>query len=194
MPGSVRPADSGAEIFLAARLERVFEHSFRDEFNTQLQGGYAEPLYQPALDCDTPACIAYSRDYFASALHEVAHWCIAGAQRRLLVDYGYWYAPDGRDSDQQRAFQVVEIKPQALEWIFAKACGYGFKISLDNLNSDSGEVAETRTFQQRVLTQVMHWQVQGLNSRPRRFFEGLNDEFGRATPLRSLVFDLEELD
>ncbi len=39
----------------------------------------------------------------------------------LLPDLGYWYAPDGRIEEQQALFEQVEIKPQAIEWLFAKS-------------------------------------------------------------------------
>ena len=73
---------SAPQSFLAARVEQVFNDCFAHSCNTRLCGGADEPLYQPAA---TPAgfhALYYRGDYFASALHEVAHWCIAGAQRR----------------------------------------------------------------------------------------------------------------
>ena len=83
-----------------------------------------EPYYQPATgECDMHR-LFYRSDYFASALHEVAHWCIAGERRRQLADFGYWYTPDGRSPQQQSAFEAVEAKPQPLDWFFSLACGY----------------------------------------------------------------------
>ena len=66
----------------------------------------------------------------------MSHWCIAGKERRDLSDFGYWYAPDGRSSAQQQAFERVEIKPQALEYLFTLACGRRFQVSQDNLFAD----------------------------------------------------------
>ncbi len=57
--------------------------------------------------------VSSSRTVFASALHEISHWCIAGKARRELVDFGYWYCPDGRDAMTQSQFEDVEVKPQA---------------------------------------------------------------------------------
>ena len=57
--------------------------------------------------------------------------------RRKQVDYGYWYEPDGRDHVQQQAFEQVEVKPQALEWLMALACGVPFEVSCDNLNGSA---------------------------------------------------------
>ena len=96
-----------------------------------------EPEYFPAND-DKPARIMFAHGYFASALHEISHWCIAGEHRRTLPDLGYWYAPDGRSAEQQALFEQVEVKPQALEWLFSVVCQRKFQVSLDNLNGDVG--------------------------------------------------------
>jgi elongation factor P hydroxylase len=96
----------------------------------------------------------YREDYFASALHEVAHWCIAGEQRRQQLDFGYWYAPDGRSPEQQGAFEAVEYKPQALEWFFSLACGYRFRLSADNLGMPGGEMPDASEFRGRVCEQA----------------------------------------
>lgn len=118
-------------------LIQLFERFFYTEFRTCLEGGAEEPLYLPAGE-NSSARIIFTRDYFSSALHEVAHWCVAGEHRRTLPDYGYWYAPDGRSSEQQAEFERVEVKPQALEWIFSVACGIRFRVSADNLTSGLG--------------------------------------------------------
>lgn len=115
-------------------LEQLFADCFLGEFRTQLEGGGLEPLYFPSADPEkSPHRIVYREDYFASALHEVAHWCLAGERRRTLEDYGYWYAGDGRTDDEQIEFERVEARPQALEWIFSEVCGVDFNLSADNL-------------------------------------------------------------
>lgn len=101
--------------------------------------GDFEPEYFPATP-DQLARIQFAHGFFNSALHEISHWCIAGEQRRLLPDLGYWYAPDGRTQEQQTLFEQVEIKPQAIEWLFAQAFGRKFRVSLDNLTGE-GEMA-----------------------------------------------------
>jgi elongation factor P hydroxylase len=120
----------------------------------------------------------YRSDYFASALHEVAHWCIAGERRRQLADFGYWYAPDGRSPQQQSAFEAVEAKPQALEWLFSLACGYRFRISVDNLGATQAGEHDTAPFRQRVLAQARAWQQSRLPPRAELFFSALSLEFG----------------
>ncbi len=107
---------------------------------TRLAGGYDEPFYK-ANCADGWAEIRFNRDYERSALHELAHWCVAGSERRRLDDYGYWYAPDGRDNHQQQAFFRVEVLPQAIERHFCTALGIAFAVSIDNLGNQAIEGA-----------------------------------------------------
>jgi elongation factor P hydroxylase len=178
--------------FEARRLECVFAACFRAELRTRLQGGAPEPLYEPAVSNDGEHILYYRDDFFASALHEVAHWCIAGPERRRLLDFGYWYAPDGRSPAQQQAFEVVEEKPQALEWFFCKACDYRFRISVDNLEAE-GRLPDTTFFQRRLLDRVRLLQRQGLPPRAERFYRALCREFGTAIASADLCFSGEEL-
>lgn len=129
---------SGQQPFDAGRLEQVFHACFSD-FNTRLVGGKEEPFYR-APRAGEAAEIHYRHDYFRSALHEVAHWCVAGERRRQQDDYGYWYAPDGRDAVQQRAFEQVEVVPQAWELLFCAACAHPFRVSMDNLDNLPSDV------------------------------------------------------
>ena len=190
-------ADLGAQERLqtydSRRLEEVFNRCFLLSENTQLVGGVEEPLYRPAKDEQDQHLLYYREDYFASALHEVAHWCIAGRSRRQLVDFGYWYAPEGRDSQQQRAFESVEVKPQALEWYFAKACGYRFQVSVDNLDPETGALPDTGHFRERVLAQARYWLDAGLPPRAQLFFEALSESFGTRLMAACLDFQPEEL-
>ena len=114
----------------------------------------------PWSDKNALAQIISTRDYFSSILHEVSHWCIAGAERRKLVDFGYWYEPDGRNEFQQKEFEQVEVKPQALEWLFTEACGVKFRLSVDNLEQDSNDQefqGPSDWFKQAVLDQTLHY-------------------------------------
>jgi elongation factor P hydroxylase len=117
----------------ALAIEKVFLTCFAVNFKTRLVGGAKEPFYRPAAP-GTHAEIHYRSDYSRSALHEVAHWCIAGPRRRRLEDYGYWYSADNRNLTQQQAFFCVEAKPQALESFFCAAAGVAFNLSIDNLS------------------------------------------------------------
>ncbi|WP_302051028.1 MULTISPECIES: elongation factor P hydroxylase [Halomonadaceae] len=148
----------------------LFDGLFLDTFNTCLVRGESEPLYLPA-DSDCPHHrVIFAHGYFASALHEMSHWCIAGARRRELEDYGYWYLPDGRDADQQRRFESVEVMPQAIEMLFARACARRFAVSVDNL----GDIEVDReAFSARVELQAAEYEAQGLPPRAAAFRETL---------------------
>ena len=164
------------EPFRAERLEQVFNRCFAQSYNTRLLGGADEPLYQPATVAGASSAIRYRQVYFASALHEVSHWCIAGAARRRQLDFGYWYASEGRCVKQQLAFERVERKPQALEWYFSKACNYRFQVSADNLALTTVGTLDTTTFPQALLEQVLRWQANGLPERAVVFYRALCSE------------------
>ena len=81
-------------------VERLFRDCFLVDYNTVLIGGGDEPLYLPSADLErSPHRVICREDYLAGALHEVAHWCLVGAERRTREDYGYWYSPDGRNAE-----------------------------------------------------------------------------------------------
>jgi elongation factor P hydroxylase len=157
------------------QLEQLFGDCFFRSHQTLLQGGANEPLYQPGSAQADAHHIHYREDFFASALHEVAHWCVAGEQRRLLADYGYWYAPDGRDESLQKDFERVEVKPQAIEWHFALACQRPFRISNDNLSLQPGS---SDGFVEAVCEQARSYATEGLPARARQFRAALALNFG----------------
>ena len=161
--------------FDANDLIAVFNRLFRDGYHTVLVGQGEEPEYIPASDVHGMNEIVFTRDYFSSALHEVAHWCIAGAARRKLADYGYWYAPDGRTAEQQVLFQAVEVAPQALECLFSEACGKPFTPSLDNL---SGAITPDEGFARETADRVIHYRAEGLPDRAELFLRGLEEFYG----------------
>ncbi len=156
------------------RLMQCFDDTFYTTHRTRLVAGQDEPIYLPMTAATPYHQIVFAHGYFASALHEVAHWCIAGAQRRLLQDYGYWYCPDGRNAEQQAAFEQAEIKPQAIEWAFTEACGRTFRVSTDNLN---GVGSDRAAFTARVAEQLAWYRQQGFPSRAARFIEVLRQTF-----------------
>lgn len=131
-PGSL--ADQTLEYARTEWLINCFNTTFLD-YQTILVRGSGEPEYLPAT-ASQPAKIQFAHGFFSSALHEISHWCIAGAARRLLPDLGYWYAPDGRNAEQQRQFEQVEIRPQAVEWLLHMACNLPFQVSRDNLSGE----------------------------------------------------------
>lgn len=184
---------AGAQVFVAARLEAVFSRCFLESEGTVLVGGAMEPLYEPASRLDEPHRIFYREDFFASALHEVAHWCIAGPERRRQRDFGYWYAPDGRDAAAQRAFEAVEEKPQSLEWLFSLACGYPFQVSIDNLDPATGALPQTQLFCDRVFQRALDWQRRGLPARAGAFFAALAQDFDTGVALATLQLQRADL-
>ncbi|MDF1781216.1 MAG: elongation factor P hydroxylase [Alcanivoracaceae bacterium] len=139
-----------AENQTAKQLEALFDECFAKQFNTQLVGGAEEPFYRATHE-GNPAEIHFSHDYFRSALHEIAHWCVAGDDRRQRDDYGYWYAPDGRDAEQQREFEKVEVMPQAWELLFCAASAHPFRVSMDNLDNSPCDVSD---FEEAVFEQA----------------------------------------
>ncbi|QFU02430.1 Elongation factor P hydroxylase [Halomonas sp. THAF5a] len=175
------------------RLEDVialFDGLFQPTFGTRLVRGGDEPLYLPADEANPWHRVIFARGFFASALHEVSHWCIAGARRRRLEDYGYWYLPDGRDADQQRQFEAVEVAPQALERLFAEACGLPFNVSVDNL----GDVRVDREgFRARVEARAERYLREGLPARAAAFRRALAAFYRDGEPLAAAVAAGREL-
>jgi elongation factor P hydroxylase len=153
---------------LGEALVGVFNRVFQATDATILLGGADEPYYVPGA----PSVVYFREDFDRSALHEIAHWCFAGPARRGLRDYGYWYAPDGRNADQQSAFYSVEVKPQAIEALFCEALELPFAVSVDNLTVDAN-CPEIIDFKAAVDRQIVRFRQQWLPDRARRFNEAL---------------------
>ena len=163
-------------------IAAVFNIHFLKSENTQLIGGATEPLYTPSSNNEEPHQLFFRENFVSSALHEIAHWCIAGKQRRLQQDFGYWYQPDGRTIDEQARFESMEVKPQALEWIFSNACGQKFTPSADNLNA-SDDIADDTAFKQALVQQARQWcDSQQLPPRGKIFIDALRKEFKTSDP------------
>ncbi|EAQ99264.1 elongation factor P hydroxylase [Congregibacter litoralis] len=178
---SAIPSSRGLD---AEEIASIFNAQFFEKYKTCLKGGAAEPLYEPAHG-DAPAQIHFRDDYASSALHEVAHWCIAGPARRQQLDYGYWYNPDGRSGEAQAKFLQAEARPQALEWFFACAAGVTFRLSLDNLDAPN-DPEMTRTFAAAVLEEARSFSQGGLPLRAQCFFEALRALSGACPKAESL--------
>lgn len=147
-------------------LINIFNACFASSYNTRLIKGEAEPLYLPANSDQSYHAIYFAHGFFSSALHECAHWFIAGKMRRNYEDYGYWYIPDGRNVEQQALFQQVEVKPQAIELLLSCAANYRFHFSIDNL---SGAPGDSAMFKKAVLDQAMRYHQEGLPKRAALF-------------------------
>lgn len=170
LPPAVVPADAGSMTQL---FNQLFGAGGDDHDATVLVPGGEEPEYHPAGG-DGPARLVFRADYVSSALHEISHWCIAGRERRRLPDLGYWYAPDGRSAEQQREFEQVEVKPQALEWALSLAAGVRFNLSVDNLD---GGVGASDSFRLAVFAQCQRYFSDGLPPRAARLFAALAAQF-----------------
>lgn len=160
-------------------LITLFDQTFYQGFNTRLIKGDQEPVYLPANNAVAYSQVVFAHGFYASALHEIAHWCIAGEQRRLIEDYGYWYCADGRNTEQQAQFELVEVKPQAIEWAFSVAAGKAFRVSTDNLNGAEPDRVE---FEKRVLQQANLFLHKGFPARAQKFINALHD-FYQTEPL-----------
>lgn len=147
-------------------LIQLFESTFFNDYQTCLVKGGDEPIYLPINTDSKVHQIVFAHGYYSSALHEVAHWCIAGAQRRFQVDYGYWYSADGRNAHQQMAFESVEVKPQAIEWAFSVAANKLFRVSTDNID---GVQTDPTVFANNVRMQVLHYLEIGFPPRAEQF-------------------------
>lgn len=162
---------------------RIFNQTFRDTYATELVLGEDVPLYQPASHRRAYHQVIFAHGFYRSALHEIAHWCVAGKVRRHIVDYGYWYQPDGRSVDMQRQFERVERKPQALEWLFCLSAGHDFEVSCDNLAASDPEAVDVVGFTQQVQAQLLAYAKQGVPERANAFAKALQQFYRQADPL-----------
>jgi len=177
--------------FDAEDLITLFNAEFATSHNTRLERGGCEPVYLPADADRSYHRIVFAHGYFTSCLHEIAHWCVAGTERRQQVDFGYWYAPDGRSREQQKVFESLEIKPQALEWIFNVACGHQFRVSTDNLSGDGA--FDPEGFKCNVHREVSRRLAEGLPPRALQFTEALIRQYRPGLQLTGNLFRLEDL-
>ncbi|MBT5872779.1 MAG: diaminobutyrate-2-oxoglutarate aminotransferase [Candidatus Latescibacteria bacterium] len=164
----------------------ILNKHFLHRYGTILTGGHEEPFYR-ARSNDLSANIQFTRDYIRSAMHELAHWCLAGKKRRLQDDFGYWYLEDGRTQIQQEAFFKVEVKPQAIEWAFATVCDVPFEVSVDNLEN---HVSGSLIFQDMVHLQISEYLDSGYPRRAQEILALLHDyRDGNSDTLSSFLRD-----
>lgn len=191
---SPRPVRQELELFSGMThdyndLVHLFNALFLNDENTELVPGDTEPLYLPADGSYPWDRVIFANGFFASALHEVSHWCIAGPARRRMVDFGYWYQPDGRTADQQRLFEMVEVKPQALEWIFSVAAGSRFNLSLDNLSG--AQSGREEAFRANVQRQARDYIREGMSRRASLFQQALVMHYRAGAPVSVDEFDFD---
>ena len=163
-------------------LITLFNSQFKEPYQTILVKGQSEPIYLVKNTERTFNEIIFAHGFFSSALHEISHWCVAGESRRKIEDFGYWYKPDGRTTEEQREFESLEIKPQAFEMCFYAASGIKFNFSSDNL---SGDMGSSDLFELNVKKQVRLFLLKGFPKRANQFIERLlsfyqqKDEFSQ---------------
>ena len=175
-----------SQLSATEQIVTCFNECFKIAENTIIVGGGIEPLYTPTGDSGLGYHqITFKDDYASSALHEIAHWCIAGPARRRLEDYGYWYEPDGRSLAQQARFEKVEVKPQALEWLFSELANIRFRVSADNL---SNSVGASETFKRAIQEQAQNY-IEHLPECANVFAKALSIQFNVSWPLSPSVFD-----
>lgn len=181
----ILPTDQAVDALIS-----LFDTLFRDSEYTVLVRGDDEPVYLPADASHPFARIVFAHGFFSSALHEIAHWCVAGVQRRQQIDFGYWYAPDGRTPEQQQEFESLEIKPQAIEWILAMAAGFRFRVSCDNL---LGGPFDLEAFKVRIHGEVLRRFSEGLPARTQRLVEALIEHYQPGFVMHAGQFSTEAL-
>lgn len=166
-------------------LIELFNQTFFDTHNTRLVCCEPEPIYRPVDNECAFNRIVFAHGFFASALHEIAHWCVAGKERRKLEDFGYWYEPDGRSTERQAEFEKVEVKPQALEWIFSQSANFTFHFSADNLE---GDAKPSKEFMQNVYHQVQVYLTNGLPNDAKLWSNALIKDYRAGNALKLSEF------
>jgi len=173
------------------QIKVLFEQEFSQRYHVQLSGGAEEPLYLVAQPGQTLNQLIYTRDYAASALHEIAHWCLASDAQLKLKDWGHWYVPDGRNAEQQRTFQRAEARVQAIEWMLSVAAGRPFRESSDNL---SGESIDDTWFKDQIHQQVRRFCEQGFPERAEQLFNVFTKARKQVLTLTATLFQRQLLD
>ena len=167
----------------SAHIECCFNACFSEEYQILMAGGGKEPIYIPGTPTGK-ARLVYREDYASSALHEAAHWCIAGLYRRRQIDFGYAYSPPPRTYREQQQFFKLEERVQALEWIFSDAARIDFYPSADNLE------VRIAHFQKRLAQakdEIITWIDNIADERPRAFRNCLSEGAEDVLPSSHLV-------
>lgn len=187
-------ATNSCKVISTERVIEVFNDLFRERYQTVLMHANSDPVYLPRGEGRRYNELKFAYGFVSSALHEISHWCIAGAARRELEDFGYWYKPTGRSEQEQKDFESHEVGPQALEWIFSSACGVSFHPSLDNHEDRSPDFAR---FESKLLGRISYILRMGLPFRASMFAHALIlgfssytrfEDYWRANGVRGCIF------
>ena len=162
-------------------ISDLFNSTFEKKYRVRLIGGAAEPIYLPPVEKQSGA-ICFREDFVSSALHEVAHWCIAGRDRRKMVDFGYEYISPPRDEIAQKIFLQAETRVQGLERLFSEISGVSFSASLDNLDCDEVTTKKMTKlvleFETALETESQNWKLtisRNPASRAATFYDALRE-------------------
>jgi len=155
----------------------IFNQCFGQTYNVEISGGADEPLYTPATSTKA-AQLIFRENFPASALHEAAHWCIAGELRRNSTDFALTYIAAPRSETEQEQFLAAEVRTQSLESIFAAAANVTFNPSADNLDCDVSDFVEAIA---EYNAKTLIWLNSKAGSRAMQFREALITltEYGR---------------
>ncbi|MBM4205579.1 MAG: elongation factor P hydroxylase [Gammaproteobacteria bacterium] len=170
-------------------IASCFNATFARSHHTVLVGGVLAPYYLPAA-APHRSIIRYRENFAASALHEAAHWCMAGQHRLRQRDFGYWYIPSPRSEEESAAFLAAECPVQALEQIFAEAAGLPFRVSLDDLGLELS--SRRQEFAAEVQARARTWRDHGLPRRAQGFVHSLTGRFGGRSDLQAGEHDVDE--
>lgn len=175
---------------LCEELATLFNTIFEASHQTVVIGTEDEPHYLPKGDGRLHHYIFYTQDSYTSLMHEVAHWCRAGLQRRQLPDYGYWYQAENRPPHAQQLYVQSESKTQALEWIFCVAAGLRLQIIPENQPHSFEPSLE---FKRSIYDATLNYLRLGLSDRSDRFKQKLLSHYQRHIIFDETLFLFEDL-
>ncbi len=120
--------------------------------------------------------IVFAHGFYASAIHEISHWCIAGKARRELVDFSATgIARMGVMPKRKASLKMLKRSRRHSTGCSVLAAGYPLNVSCDNLEGDFEP--DRVVFQRRVHAQVMDYLANGIPERPARFIKALQNYY-----------------
>jgi elongation factor P hydroxylase len=168
----------------------LFNSEFTQTDNTIIAESLDEPIYLPRDATHPFNRILYTQGSYTSVLHEISHWCIAGSERRLKIDYGYWYKPESQTLEEAELYKKFEAKTHGIEWIFSIAAGVPFYIIPNNLSAGF-EVSQD--LKEAVHAATLNYLNSGLPVSAERFKQALLKYYKREAVFNRVLFKLENL-
>jgi elongation factor P hydroxylase len=168
----------------------LFNSEFKDTEATMIAESPDEPIYLPADEINPLNRILYTKDSYTSVLHEISHWCIAGAERRKKVDYGYWYKPESQTPEEAELYKKFESKTHGIEWIFCMAAGVPFHIIPNNVAAGF-EISQD--LKEGVYAATLNYLNHGLPVHAEQFKKSLLKHYQRESFFNISLFQFEDL-